>query len=185
MKKLNTKGFGVVEGLLIVLIIIVLGGVGYYVFNSQKKQNESQNSSQVVEQKPADSPQINSNSLEITALKIKVNDPDKRGLALHTEKVCAAECATEDSYFIKDNNTGYFDRCDYPAGVNKLTESDIKDITSNPDSYMAKNSKKVGDSYYNVFPGSHVQSPCSALKDGDEKYEEEIRQYILSNIVQI
>jgi Tfp pilus assembly protein PilE len=41
MKNLNAKGFGILEGLLIVVIVGLLGGAGYYVYNSQKKTNES------------------------------------------------------------------------------------------------------------------------------------------------
>lgn len=36
MKKLDSKGFGVVEGLLIVVIIGLIGGVGYYVYSQNK-----------------------------------------------------------------------------------------------------------------------------------------------------
>ncbi len=39
MKKLNTKGFGVVELILIIVIFGLIGGVGYYVYNSQKETN--------------------------------------------------------------------------------------------------------------------------------------------------
>lgn len=43
MKKLNEKGFGVVEGLLVVVIVALLGGAGFYVYNSNKKTSESLN----------------------------------------------------------------------------------------------------------------------------------------------
>lgn len=39
MKKLNNKGFGAIEVILIVVIIGLIGGAGYYVYNSQKKTN--------------------------------------------------------------------------------------------------------------------------------------------------
>lgn len=37
--KINQKGFGVVEILLVFVIIGLIGGTGYYVYNSQKKTN--------------------------------------------------------------------------------------------------------------------------------------------------
>lgn len=47
MKKLNTKGFGVVEGLLIVVIIGIIGGAGYYVYaQNQNKTNTYTDSEQ-------------------------------------------------------------------------------------------------------------------------------------------
>lgn len=39
MKKLDTWGFSIVEVILIVVIIGLLGGIGYYVYSSQKKTN--------------------------------------------------------------------------------------------------------------------------------------------------
>ena len=39
MIKLNSKGFGAIEALLIVVIVGVIGGSGYYVYTSQKKTN--------------------------------------------------------------------------------------------------------------------------------------------------
>ncbi len=39
MKKLNSKGFGAIEALLILVIIGIIGGVGYFVYSSQKKTN--------------------------------------------------------------------------------------------------------------------------------------------------
>lgn len=37
MKKLNTKGFGLIEGLLILVIVGIVGGTGFYVYNANKK----------------------------------------------------------------------------------------------------------------------------------------------------
>lgn len=45
MKRLNTKGFSVVELLVIVIVIAVIGGVGYVVYSRQNKQAVSQSGS--------------------------------------------------------------------------------------------------------------------------------------------
>lgn len=37
MKKLNVKGFGAVEGLLIFVVLGIIGGTGWYVYSSQKQ----------------------------------------------------------------------------------------------------------------------------------------------------
>lgn len=39
MKKLNAKGFGALEAVLMVVILGIIGGAGYYVYNSQKKED--------------------------------------------------------------------------------------------------------------------------------------------------
>ena len=41
MKKLNLKGFGAIEALLITVIVVIIGGASYLVYNSQKKTNQS------------------------------------------------------------------------------------------------------------------------------------------------
>ena len=41
MLKLNTKGFGIVEGLLILVIVGLIGGAGYYVYKAQQNTNET------------------------------------------------------------------------------------------------------------------------------------------------
>lgn len=44
MKKLNTKGFSVVEGLLIFVIVGLIAGVGWYVVNNRSDSDNSYNS---------------------------------------------------------------------------------------------------------------------------------------------
>lgn len=44
MKKLNTKGFTAIEGLLILVIVGIIGGAGYYVYKSQKDTEDTSNS---------------------------------------------------------------------------------------------------------------------------------------------
>ncbi len=41
MKKLNNRGFGVIEGLLFLAIIGIVVGMGFYVYNANKKTNDS------------------------------------------------------------------------------------------------------------------------------------------------
>lgn len=188
MKKLNQKGFSVVEILIVIVVVGLLGAVGWLVYDRQSKNNDSSNKSQTSSTAPTDTTtksETSGKALEIAALGIKVNDPDGRNLQVHTEKICAAECDTEDSYFIRDNNDAYFSRCEYPAGISILDASNIKDMTDIPDSDTAKHTKKIGNDYFYVFPGSHFQSPCDKLQDGDEQYEDGVRQYIVDNIVKI
>lgn len=45
-KKLNQKGFSAVEALLIVIILAILGGTGYYVYHANSKATDNQNKAQ-------------------------------------------------------------------------------------------------------------------------------------------
>lgn len=49
-KKLNQKGFSAVEGLLIVIIVLLVGFIGYYVWHTQKNTNDTLNSASKVPQ---------------------------------------------------------------------------------------------------------------------------------------
>ena len=180
MKK-DQRGSSIVVVLLALLVIAVCAGAGYVVFSKQndkegKSSTTSKSDSSTVNTKPA------SDVLEIPALSVKVNDPDSRNLKLHSEKICAAECSTEDSYFIRDDNNAYFDRCEYPAGVYKLDQGSIQNVTSKPNSDAAKHTKKIGNNYYGVTLGTNYQAPCSKSQNGDDSYQSEIRQYILDNL---
>lgn len=46
LKSVNQKGFTVIEGLLILLILAIVGGTGYYVYQANNKVTESQNAAQ-------------------------------------------------------------------------------------------------------------------------------------------
>jgi type II secretory pathway pseudopilin PulG len=51
--KHNQKGFSLIEGLLLVIAIALVAGVGYYVYSSNKKTNESLNNASKVSQSTA------------------------------------------------------------------------------------------------------------------------------------
>lgn len=91
---------------------------------------------------------------------------------MHAEKVCAAACDTEDSYFIRDDNTAYFDKCNYPSGVIKLDANALKG--------REKYTKQIGDTYFYVTAGSNIQSPCG--DENDAAYVNSLRQYITANM---
>ncbi len=176
--KTNQKGFSAVEVILVLVIVGLVAGFGWYVWQSKNKDDSKTANTTSNESSTSES----GKSLAITALGIKVNDPEGRDLQMHAEKICAAECDTEDSYFIRDDNDGYFERCEYPAVVSKVSEDSVHYITEDANYATEHHIKKIGDSYYQVALG-HFQAPCDNLQDGDEDYEDGIRQYILDNMV--
>jgi len=54
MKKLNlnNKGFSAIEGLLIAVVVVLIAGIGYYVYQSGKTSNDNANQQQATEEEP-------------------------------------------------------------------------------------------------------------------------------------
>jgi prepilin-type N-terminal cleavage/methylation domain-containing protein len=46
LKSINQKGFTVIEGLLVLLILAIIGGTGYYVYQANNDATETQNQAQ-------------------------------------------------------------------------------------------------------------------------------------------
>lgn len=70
MKKLNNSGFGAVEAMLIVVILAIIGGTGYYVYHTSKKSNDTLNSaSQVASSPTRATPTENTKNAVISAVK--------------------------------------------------------------------------------------------------------------------
>lgn len=181
MKNIKSDQSGVAHIGIILLIVAVIGAVGFVgwrVWDNQKQDKEaSQSSTTSTTNNSVNVQDKSSTGIEIAALGIKVNDPEGRKLQLHTEKICAAECSDEDSYFIRDNNSSYFERCDYPTGVIELEQSYVAE---NPNASLVKHSRKIGNDYIATTLGSNFQSPCGDAND--ESYVTELRQYVLDNI---
>ena len=53
MKKLNQKGFGIVEGLLIFVAVALIAGTGYYVYKQSQNNDKAQSSVEVANKKEA------------------------------------------------------------------------------------------------------------------------------------
>lgn len=68
MKKLNTKGFSFIEGLLIFVIVGLIAGVGYYVFNARKDNNATNQATGSNSTETEESPkQVQSNNGRFTS----------------------------------------------------------------------------------------------------------------------
>ena len=69
--KNNQKGFGAVEGLLVLILVSILGFTGYYVYHTQNNANSSYNSASDTSQKAN---QTSSGSTNTTAIKEAVKN---------------------------------------------------------------------------------------------------------------
>lgn len=130
----NTHGFAVVEGLLILVIVGILGGVGWYVYDAQKKSNASLDKAgdtslttkfpKKDEQKPAEQPTDETKDwtkVEFKKIKYYVLIPD--GWSLKNIYDTENEPSPYESYFT-------FDKADiiYKAG----TRAKITEVKSEP-----------------------------------------------------
>ncbi len=168
MKKIDQKGFSVVELVVVALVIGLIAGLGWWIMNARK---DTKSSTTTTTQQS--SQQANTNqALEIAALGIKINDPDGRKLQLHAEKICAADCDTEDTQFIRDDNDAYFSKCKYPTAVTTIEGEALEG--------REKYTKKIGDKYFYATLGSNFQSPCG--DESDMAYVEGLRQYVIKNM---
>ncbi len=77
-KSINQKGFGLIEVLLLIIAVSVICGVGFYIFNVNREQNDLKNNSQAT-QAEVSSPDSKPSYLEIQELgvKLKLNDKIK------------------------------------------------------------------------------------------------------------
>ncbi len=77
MQKLNQKGFGMIEGLLIVIALTMIAGVGFYVVNANKDNSKATQSSQQTTTKVEEAKKDEKKYLEIKELGIKFELNDK------------------------------------------------------------------------------------------------------------
>lgn len=183
MKKLNQQGVAHVLMILLVIVVIgVIAGAGYVVYNKSKSKPSTKTTVSTSKVTTSSSGSTQSSTptagktLEIKEMSVKVADPDNRGITYVTEDKENPDGTMVKIVMIRDNDSAYYAKCSYPASLLKVTESTAKSST--------KPVKKIGTQWYEVGNGSHTQSACE-LK-GDESayktYEDGIRQYIADNL---
>ena len=75
MKKLNQKGFGLVEGLLILIAVTLIGFVGYYIYHTQKQADKNltiPSTSNTVSNKTSSSSKAQENYLTIKEWGVRI-----------------------------------------------------------------------------------------------------------------
>lgn len=176
MKKLNTKGFGAIEALLIVVIVGVIGGVGYFVYNSQKKtskpldnaansQTEPQNTSTPDNTTTVSAPDKYAGNLVIKewGLRMNMKDADKvtyeyHGSGLEDDK------GQQESYITLVVKPDYLQdkTCTVSVGITRY-----KSVNSE---FFIGIAKKIGDYYY-IGGGS----PYSCGNEADDALNKSAR----------
>lgn len=163
MKK-TQKGFALIEGLLIILILVIIGFGGYYVWNSQKQTNKTLDTAASTSQKAASSEAANKPGQMYLTIKewgvrlpysgddiytYKIN-PDNPKLASVISKNLA------DKYQCTDSGAGTLVRNSPDDNIGPPFDSGLtvkEDAQQNPGAY-----KVVGNYYYGF---SHDKFACS------------------------
>ena len=166
MKKLNQKGFTLVEGLLILIALSLVVGVGFYVVNANKKDKDSKNTSQTIPDQKIEKKLVENNKtyLEIKELGVKFELTDK----------------IKNAYYGKINNYYYLSVRDFDSNptLTSCGVDNVKDttgilalVTGRPgedngtpaggvwtvSDLEQSGLKKVGDTYYGFVSGN---GPC-------------------------
>lgn len=171
MKK-TQSGFALVESLLIILILVIIGFGGYYVWHSQKQTNKTLDTAATTSQKAASAAASNTSSQKYLTIKewgvkvpltdadsdayylIKSDLPNVAYLSLEKYKntECSADNTTLAAYFRFTK-----DETDPLGGQTYFSER--------PDSV------KIGSYYYSV---NHPQAACSTTSSDGEPTQADV-----------
>lgn len=172
MKKLNIKGFSAVEGLLIVILVALVAGIGFYVYNQSQKQDSTS-------QPQTSIPSNASSGQPITEAKDGVLEIKELGVKMILDE------NTEDAYYKMEDGvaslyTKSLDKkvssgvpCDIAIiGATKVGEDDY--ATGNAistETLEELNSLKIEDEYFYV---TRAQSTCAPDDEAVQAYEAEV-----------
>jgi hypothetical protein len=171
MKK-TQKGFAVVESLLIILILVIIGFGGYYVWQTQQQTNKTLDQASATSQKTAATKPLGSSGSKYLTInewgvKIPLTEPiadayyvlnsDRPDVAYvslgkYKNTECSAENTTVAAYF-----RFTADEVDQLGGTTYLSER--------PDSV------KIGNYYYSV---DHPQAACSTTSSNAEPTQADV-----------
>ncbi len=171
MKKLNNKGYGILEFLLILIIIILLALIGWWVWKQSQPDETSKPQSGAQQAAPQEDAKDQEKKEEAKYLEIK-----EFGIKMKLDD------ATDDAYYIMDNGYAYLsltslkniDDCAADetsiAAVAEVKKTDVNEQTGKTYEEEAKagSGTLVGN---NVYVVSQAQAYCSEDKAVQTKAE--------------
>lgn len=163
MKRLNNKGFGLIELLLLLIFILLLIFFGWYIWkqNQSKQSSESQDSAQQApSQQDEEADQEETNYLEIPELGIKMKLDDDTADAYYYMNSGYAYLSLES---LKETDDCAADETSI-AAVAKVKKTDVNEMTGKTYEEEAKAGYGtiIGD---NVYVVSQAQAFCTEKPD--------------------
>lgn len=166
MKKLDIRGFALVEGLLIVIALALVTGVGYYVYHTQNEENKPQTSQNTSNTQGNESQQASTDSAKADNLAgyVAVKEWGVKVAIRDAEKVQYTIDNTPNTVISGDTYESHLSPSFKPEALQD------KSCTPGVGMYRSKtkfanvgedNQKKVGDYYYFVTggPGACSDNP--------------------------
>jgi len=155
--RINQKGFAAVEAVLIVIVIALVGGSGYFVWRAQKNVNTAYNAASKVAQS---TPEKVTKKASTTAQTQKYLVIEEWGVRMKLSTQLA------DAYYVINSDTptsAYLSTRSLVAAapdcaadkvsvaaIYRLTDSEQQQATSNPDSGNIPGNVHIGDYWYGI-----------------------------------
>jgi hypothetical protein len=149
--KLNQKGFGAVEGLLVVIALTLIVGVGYYVVNANKDNQDTTNNTRTSTKAETKPTETKKQYLEFKSAGVKME------LNEQTKDAYVGTTSQDDTYI----SSHYFD--DKPAFEGCKVNGQASGI-------IALSSAKVGDDHFGSPWTEAELKGLSEVKIGDTYY---------------
>lgn len=158
-KSMNQKGFAAIEAVLVIVILAIVGGTGYYIYQANNKAIDTQNAAQT-NANTATPPKKNYLTIKEWDVRLPYNGQDTytykfdEGSDLSVVTIVSSDLAKK--YDCTDMGAGQIRRLlpsddPYPAGGSGTTVK--QDAAKNPQNYT-----HVGDYYYAFM---HDSAACS------------------------
>ena len=179
MKKLNQKGFGAVEIVLLVVLVGIIAGAGWYVYQSQKKTKESlDNANQNIEQ-------ISKSNKEINEADKKSENSSKKYLEIKELGVkVELDDATADAYYVMQNGFAYISTTSLKnagpecsaektgvVAISKVNKTDTDEMTGKTYEQQIKDGGSGVIIGNNVYLMNRSQAYCSEDVDVQAKQQ--------------
>lgn len=182
----NQKGYLSITGSTVVIIgFILFCLLGWLLFgggsNDQVADSDATKVSKVTTPTNINSGQSDAKSIQISALNLKINDPEGRMLIAETINMPSSSGTTSTTAvpgtYVRDSNKDFYNRCQYPVRISDVTS--MYSGSTAPSEFT----KKINDKSYLVGIGSNESKKCGNSKPEDESYIINLRQYILTNLL--
>lgn len=190
MKKINQLGFSPVVVLLALILVVLVGFTGYYVYNTQKKDDKAAAPSppaKSIATTNQSSTQDTQKYLVIKEWGVKIPVSEKYVDVTYKMGNDFATFQSETFARLTNQECSAKNSSEYLGGINRYDESGKNpEISEGPGSAASAAAVKVGNHYYDyVNPTQMYCQETPANANGQQKYFMEAIEYLRGQIKQI